>query len=296
MTQQVGRLPRSGLPGVIRSARDQLVGELATLTRQVNDATLAARLLPSMLGAAGPRRYLVIAQDNAEVRGTGGLLGAYATLEAANGRLTLTRLESNSALQPVQVTAAQAGLPPEFVTRYADWGATDSWQQVNVSPHFPYAAQIWLAMWRARTGEQLDGVIALDPITLGYLIDATGPVRLDVGTTLTGANAADFILKDEYAVLAGPERKQYLVSLGRAVFEHLTSGIGSTKAVAAALGKAAGQGRLLIATPAHPDEAALLSTRRLGGVLPDTAEPFSAMVINNAGSGKLEYYLGRQLS
>src|SRR5664280_3816392 len=121
----------------------------------------------------------------------------------------------------VQICAAygKCGLPAEFVDRYAGWGATELWQQVNVSPHFPYAAQIWTAMWRARTGEQLDGVIAIDPFTLGYLLDATGPVRLDDGTALTGANAADFILKDEYAVLAGAQRKQYLVTLGRAVFD-----------------------------------------------------------------------------
>src|SRR5664280_2817505 len=164
------------------------------------------------------------------------------------------------------------------------------------SPHFPYAAQIWTAMWRARTGEQLDGVIAIDPFTLGYLLDATGPVRLDDGTTLTGANAADFILKDEYAVLAGAQRKQYLVTLGRAVFDHLVTGAGSTRALITALGRAAGEGRLLIATPAHPAEQALLETRRLGGTLPETTAPFAAVVINDAGSGKLDYYLGRRLS
>src|SRR5664280_1590768 len=248
-----------------------------------------------MLGAAAPRRYLVIIQDNAEARGTGGLLGAYATLEADNGQLRLTRLGSNNQLQRITVTPEQAGVPAEFMARYADWGSTELWSQTNVSPHFPYAAQIWTAMWRARTGEQLDGVIAVDPFTLGYLLDATGPVRLDDGTTLTGANAADFILKDEYAVLPGAERKQYLVSLGRVVFEHLSSGAGSTRGVVSALGRAAGEGRLLIATPNHPDQQALLERRRLAGAIPDTKGPFAGLVVNDAGSGKLDYYPGRRL-
>src|SRR5664280_1087643 len=50
--------------------------------------------------------------------------------------------------------------------------------------------------------------------------------------------AADFILKDEYALFeAAAARKQYLVSLGRAVFEHLSSGAGSTRGVVSALGR-----------------------------------------------------------
>jgi hypothetical protein len=295
VTTSVKALPSDGVLPPVRRASDQLTGQLTSLTSQVDDAALAAKLLPPMLGAAGPRRYLVIIQDNAEARGTGGLLGAYATLEADDGQLRLTRLESNSVLQRLPVSPQDAGLPAEFVDRYAGWGATELWQQVNVSPHFPYAAQIWTAMWRARTGEQLDGVIAIDPFTLGYLLDATGPVRLDDGTTLTGANAASFILKDEYAVLPGAERKQYLVSLGRAVFEHLSSGAGSTREVVSALGRAAGEGRLLIATPNHPDQQALLERRRLAGAIPDTKGPFAGLVLNDAGSGKLDYYLGRRL-
>jgi Protein of unknown function (DUF4012) len=296
VTTSVKALPTNGVLPPVRRASEQITGELSTLNSQLDDAALAARLLPPMLGATGPRRYLVVIQDNAEVRGTGGLLGAFATLEATNGQLRLTGLESNDGLKPLSVAPTDASLPAEYVDRYADWGVTELWQQVNVSPHFPYAAQIWTAMWRARTGEQLDGVIAIDPFTLGYLLAATGPVRLDDGTTLTGANAAGFILKDEYAVLAGAQRKQYLVTLGRAVFDHLVTGAGSTRAVVAALGRAAGEGRLLIASPAHPAEQALLETRRLGGALPETTAPFAAVVINDAGSGKLDYYLGRRLS
>ena len=81
---QVKALPVHGLLPPVHNAVNQLTGQLSSLTGQVDDAALAAKLLPPMLGAAGPRRYLVI-QDNAEVRGTGGLLGAFATLEAANG-------------------------------------------------------------------------------------------------------------------------------------------------------------------------------------------------------------------
>jgi hypothetical protein len=68
------------------------------------------------------------------------------------------------------VTPEQAGLPADYIDRYRDWEPTGLWSQSNLSPHFPYAAQIWAAMWRAATGEQVDGVVALDPFALGYLL------------------------------------------------------------------------------------------------------------------------------
>ena len=56
-------------------------------------------------------------QDNAEVRGTGGLLGAFATLEATNGQLRLTGLESNDGLKPLSVAPTDANLPAEYPDR-----------------------------------------------------------------------------------------------------------------------------------------------------------------------------------
>src|SRR5664280_1266287 len=120
VTTSVKALPTDGVLPPVRRASDQLTGQLTSLTSQVDDAALAAKLLPPMLGAAGPRRYLVIIQDNAEARGTGGLLGAYATLEADDGQLRLTSLESNSVLQRLLVSPQDAGLPAEYVDLYSD--------------------------------------------------------------------------------------------------------------------------------------------------------------------------------
>jgi hypothetical protein len=174
-----------------------------------------------------------------------------------------------------------------------------TWHFGNLSPNFPYAAQMWTAMWQQATGQALDGAIALDPIVLSYLLDVVGPVDLDDGTTVDGGNIVNLLLRDEYVKYPGPadrdERKQYLVSVAGSVVNHLFKGGGSSRDVVAALGRAAGQRRLLIAAPAHPAEQATLAGLVVGGVLPDSSQPLAGLVVNGAGGFKLDYYLQRRL-
>src|SRR5690606_35561355 len=55
------------------------VDEAATVIGSLHGA---AALLPSMLGADGPRNYVLAMQNNAELRSSGGIIGAIALLRA----------------------------------------------------------------------------------------------------------------------------------------------------------------------------------------------------------------------
>ena len=46
-------------------------------------------LLPEMLGKDGPRRYLLLIQNNAEIRATGGIPGSIAVLRSDHGKITM---------------------------------------------------------------------------------------------------------------------------------------------------------------------------------------------------------------
>ena len=69
---------------------------------------------------------------------------------------------------------------------------------MNLSPHFPYAAQLMLSMWQRQFGQKLDGVIAIDPVALSYLLAVTGPVKLADGSSVTSANVADLMMRSIY--------------------------------------------------------------------------------------------------
>lgn len=293
----VGGLPRDTQVTAVDEARQDLAAELARLEELVGHAETATRVAPPMLGANGVRRYFVAFQNNAESRGTGGLLGAYGILEARRGKLRMVRVGSNRDLKNFPRPVISLGR--DFDARYrSSFSATTRWDNSNLSPHFPYAARIWLAMWQRQFGERLDGAIATDPSMLGHLLKATGPVRLPDGEQVTATNVVDLTERAVYTRFEADNdaRKDFLELVARAVSEHvLHRAAGSAKALSAALRDGAAERRLLVWTR-FPDEADVLAGTSLGGTLPDTDGPFVALVVNNGGGNKLDYYLDRSVT
>ncbi|MFP3380911.1 DUF4012 domain-containing protein, partial [Bacillus sp. SIMBA_069] len=68
---------------------DRLHGVLDKAAPSVQSLGNAVPLLPSMLGAGGPRDSLLVAQNPAELRSTGGLIRAVALIRADGGAVSL---------------------------------------------------------------------------------------------------------------------------------------------------------------------------------------------------------------
>jgi protein-tyrosine-phosphatase len=291
---QVDDINTQGLTGpVARAVADvqRKVDELATTT---DSAARAAALIPPMLGADGKRRYFLAFQNPAESRGTGGLLGAYGVLEADQGRLRVTHLGPNTEL--TNPTKLPIDLGADFNTLFGN--TPPFWVNGNISPNFPDAGRIWTAMWRQEFHQDLDGVIATDPVALGYMLAATGPAVLPGGGHVTAANAAAVTMKDVYArypaLSQNTVRDEYLQVVAGSVFERLLSGQGDPKTLAKQLAKSAGEGRLLVYST-HAQEQRQLVQSSLAGAVSDTARPFAGLVVNNYSASKLDYYLDRTL-
>ncbi|PRC56366.1 hypothetical protein C6A85_38980, partial [Mycobacterium sp. ITM-2017-0098] len=83
-------------------------------------------------------------QTNAEARGTGGLLGGYGLLSFDNGAPTVSSLASNTDLSDA---VGPVDLGAEYERQYGYMEPFADFRNSNMSPHFPYAAQIWKTMW-----------------------------------------------------------------------------------------------------------------------------------------------------
>jgi hypothetical protein len=293
----VAAIERDGLTGRVERGVADAGAALTDLARTSSQASAAVELVPQLLGGQGRRRYFLAFQNSAEARGTGGLLGAYGIVEADRGRLRLLRLGSNNELRPVDRMPVDLG--PDFEVLYNDDPAL--WVNSNLSPHFPYAAQIWLALWRKQTGERLDGVIATDPTALSYVLRATGPVRLPNGEQVTAANAVPLTLREVYARFPSRfaadnlRRDAFLQQIAGAVFRKLVTFNGDGRVLADALGKAATERRLLVYSAAEAVQARLATTA-VAGVVSERPGPFAAVAVNNGAGSKLDYYLGRSLT
>jgi len=277
--------------GAVRDARNQLQDQAAEVTGLLRNADLAAQLAPTMLGADGPRTYFMAFQTNAEARGTGGLLGGFGVLRFDNGKPTVEDLGSNAELK---IPYAPVDLGPDYQPTFGN--TTTDYRNSNISPHFPWAAQIWKSMWQQESGMAVNGVVAIDPVALSYVLDVVGSVTMPGGEVITADNVVELTESTVYARFPTdqPARKAYLQDVANEVVKRVTGDIKKPRALLDALGKAAGEGRIAVWSSA-PVEQALLEQTPLAHIVPDDDAPYAAVVINNLGGNKLDYYLRRKI-
>jgi hypothetical protein len=254
----------------------------------------AVEIAPAILASPKPLKYLVAIQNSAEARGTGGILGAYALIEFHNGSVKVVKTGSNEPLYGTSLKKIPVDVPAEFLKLYGNNPAII--QNSNLSPHFPYGAEIWLGLWKEEFGEDLDGVIAVDPTALSYVLRSTGPITLASGEKITSENVVAQTLKVAYKRYENDNkaRKQHLVDIMNAVVEKLNSGGYSKLKMAQALRDGIVANRILVYS-ADKEIQAKLSKVRLGGFMSKEKNNEFRAVIQNIDAGKLDYYLDRSV-
>ena len=248
-----------------------------------------------LAGADKPKKYLIAVQNSAEARGTGGILGAYAIIELKKGSLKVIETGSNEPLYGSSLEKIPIDVPDEYKRLYGENPAI--LQNSNLSPHFPYGAEIWLALWEKKFDQTLDGVIAIDPTALSYILRSTGPITLNSGEQITSDNLVADTLKDAYKRFEkdNKARKQYLVDIMNATVKHLNSGDYSKLKMAQAIRDGIVANRILFYST---DKSAQnkLSQTRLGGFMSLESNNEFRTVIQNIDAGKLDYYLDRDVT
>lgn len=276
--------------------------QLKQATSALNSAADAARLAPAMLGASGSRNYLVMIQNSAEARASGGIPGALAVLSVENGRLTLGAQSSAG-----EVGVMSPALPVDqeqqqiYSTRLGKY-----MQDVNLTPDFPTAAATAQAMWERKTGQRVDGVISIDPAVLSYILQATGPVRLtgpesdvvkaaDLPTELTGKNVVPTLLSDVYAKIKQPKLQDaYFAGVAKEVFSALSSGKGDAKGLISGLTQGVEEGRVLVWSGNRDEQSLIFKYPLSGSITGPSISPAQFGVYFNDGTGaKMDYYVKR---
>jgi hypothetical protein len=276
---------------VLGDARSQLQRQTSDVAQLLQNTALAARLAPSLMGADGPRTYFMGFQTNAEARGTGGLLGGFGILRFDNGTPSVDTLGPNTELDK---PFTPFDLNPEYAEQYGFTNPTTDYRNSNQSSHFPYTAQIWKSMWAQQAGMNVDGVIALDPVALSYMLGAVGPITLPDGETVTKDNIVELTESTAYIRFPTDQaaRKKYLQDIATEVVKKITGPLESSRKLLDALGKAVSERRIAVWSSSPADQK-LLEETPLAHVIPDDPAPYAEVVINNLGGNKLDYYLTR---
>jgi hypothetical protein len=289
-------LPQVANP--LTRARDQLKDVTGALDAAANASSIA----PSMLGAEAPRNYLLMIQNNAETRASGGIPGALAVLTFDGGKLTLS---AQSSAGDVGVMAPTLPLDPEQQLIYS--GRLGKYMQdVNLTPDFPTAASTAQAMWERKTGQRVDGVISIDPVALSYILDATGPVKISspelitlaknkLPTELTGKNVVPTLLSDVYAKIAQPKLQDaYFAGVAQEIFAALSHGSGEAKGLIAGITRGAEEGRVLVWSANATEQSVISKYSLSGSISGHSVSPAQFGVYFNDGTGaKMDYYVKR---
>lgn len=288
-------LNRTGLMDEVAGGVDRLDGAIAELEPLVVPAQRTLAVLPGILGADAPRNYLVMVQNNAESRGTGGNPAALVVIHVDDGAVSIGQQASSTDFEYGRQTPV-IPLDPQTVALYGD-RVGRYMMDVTMTPDFSESARIMGAFWAESFDTPIDATVSIDPVALSYLLAATGPVTLENGDVLTADDAVQTLLNQVYFDLPDPEMQDaYFATAAGGVFDALTS-VTDVKALAEQVTRAVDEGRILYA-PTAELEAEYIAGSRLSGRLPtDNADrTMLGVYVNDTTEGKLDYYMDLAVS
>lgn len=179
-------------------------------------------VLPTVFGFNGKKTYLLLFQNNMELRPGGGFIGSYGILRMEEGRIldfTINDVYDADGQLKGHVE------PPFAIRRYlpsVHWYLRDS----NFSPDFVKSSEQAAFFLKQETNEAVDGVIGVDISFAKAILKATGEVYVadykeKVNSDNLYALTQEYVQKDFFP--GSTQKKDFLRSLFNAMVASLSS-------------------------------------------------------------------------
>jgi hypothetical protein len=246
-----------GMPWRVRTLIQQLDAELPAL----QDAIILAQVLPEMMGTQGEITYLLMAQNEDELRPTGGFLSGAGLVVVNDGNIGSVTFSDANLVDDWQNKPYE--LPPDPFVEFMGMDIF-LFRDVNFWPNFPTSAEEAALSYSYGQDIPVGGVIAIDQQFVGMLLDALGPVYVpELERTVNSANVVSE-MREAWAPKPGQEnwisqRKAFMGPLSNAIRQKLEGDLVGINPVGLvrALHAAAEQRHLQIYIPDDSIEAAL---------------------------------------
>ncbi len=196
---------------------------------QLEKGLVAASALPGLLGAGsdGPKTYLVILQNEDELRATGGFLTAVGSVVVRDGEIINMVFENSYAIDDLSKPYPP---PPWQLTEYMD-ASIYLLRDSNWSPDFPTTAAWAEYLYAYTRSHSVDGILAIDQYAIARILETTGPVKV---TGYEQPITSENILETMRASKVPPEgeidsdwdRKDFIGELAPPILEKIMSGQG----------------------------------------------------------------------
>ncbi|MBL7053187.1 MAG: DUF4012 domain-containing protein [Candidatus Portnoybacteria bacterium] len=190
--QELDEVKINSLPNSIKEEVSLLKGKLPLIEGILIQAQEYSNALLKILGHDNPRNYLLIFQNNSEIRATGGFIGTYGLLTLDKGSI------NNLFIDGVYNADGQLHekiIPPRPIQKISTaWSMHDA----NWFADFPTSAQKIQWFYEKTGGITTDGVISLTPVLFERLLQLTGPIEMPEYNIIL--NADNFVELVQYEV------------------------------------------------------------------------------------------------
>jgi hypothetical protein len=291
-----------------RLRAERLSPRLAGQVRKLDDLLPLARLgveallgAPKVLGLNEPRTYLVLAQNEDELRPAGGFITGVGEVRIEAGRLASMSFRDSYSVDDFSQPYPD---PPEPLLRYMN---TDLWvfRDSNWSPDFPTAARQAIALYRPAYPVSIDGVIAVDQQALQGFVGALGQLTVPgEDQPITGDMVMTYIRRSwapEDASISGDwwiKRKSFMGPLAEAAWKRIESGQVDWSVLVETLVRLLDEKHLLVYLPDSDIAGALAQQGWDGAVRPGSGDFLMVTDANlgfNKASAKVQVTLAHQV-
>ena len=276
---------------------DSLSGKLEIYAGLVKKAQALSVILPNIVALGGSKNYLVLLQNNMELRPTGGFIGSFAKVSFEKGKLKKLEVNDIYAIDgqlPIHVE------PPKEIKDdlgQKDWFLRDS----NWEPDFPTSARQAEWFYTKETGERVEGVVAIDISAMEKLLSVTGALDLtDYSEKITAENLFEkAITYAETGFFPGSQaKKSFLTALTHELFNKIFFLPGNNwPGIVSSLGQALDEKHISIYLD-DPKLFSYLVSTNFTHAMPrvsnqNQSQDFLSLVEANLGANKANFYLDR---
>jgi hypothetical protein len=245
------------------------------------------------------RTYMVMLQNNYELRPGGGFLGQYAVIKVKDGEILSTFVEDANLLDQRIVAKITPPYPLTRMLQLKKWKFRDS----NFSPDFATNADKAQYFYRLAGGrEQFDGVVAVNANVFDHILDITGPIEIAGYGTYTSADASlkleEHVEKAYLGDDVPAELKQNRKSVMKKIAAEIISRISTLNNVPkmATFAQTELRDKNIMLWFKDPELQALVSKVHWdGAVAKDWNNDYLMVVDANLGALKSDYYVKRSL-
>jgi len=274
----------------LRDARRSLGVELDDARRDLDRSASLAAALERFL--VGPRRYLILGGNNAEMRAVG-IPTTSGIAHIASGAIDVG--DFSGATDGIELPEPGVPVPLSYEAIYGWLNGDRGYRTTVATANWPEAARIAADITAANQYGPVDGIIYVDTTTLAVLLSVIGPVEVD-GVEYSFDNVLDELLYRNYlrfdTIDDNPERKALQSEIAQAIFDELDRRDYDVLELAGRLSGLA-RGRHLLAWSEDPDENALWEAFGADGAL----EPQGIGVVSqDLGASKLDYFVRQSVS